>query len=59
MKALLRRYPFPADGIYRQTPHHYEVSVTLIPGPTFTGTVPLGPDAEAFFTSKNWRAFPS
>jgi hypothetical protein len=55
MKALLQHYPFPADGIYRQTPTHYEVRVTPIPGPSFVGTTPLAPDAEAFFRSKNWR----
>lgn len=63
LKEIEAKYPYPASGIYRADGDTYNVRVDIIPvashlphpGHTLHGTVPITPETEEYFKSKNWR----
>ena len=62
LKAILGRYPYPTDVVYRLNGGVYNLRVEVLPianlpnpGRPLIGTVPISQEAEELFQSKNWR----
>lgn len=55
LNRIIQKYPFPADGVYKEERDYYAILLTFIPGPTYRGVLPKTAGVLTFMQSHNWR----